>query len=329
MAQSQLYTQKAQIHLIEETSIDTYLVQTAGGADAVLAEEVTVTYDTSPYEPQYIRGDFLSFDEIPGMVSGTFAFRVPIRGSGTAGTAPECGEMLKACGFEEETVATTSVTYSPVSIFDGTGGNPGPSYSLSFLLNGVKHSLKGAFGNLVITCNVGEPGFFEYSFQGAYNTFADDALESTSYDTTAAQPFLGATFATNFGGANTPLGLRTFSVDMGNKIAVRQDFNDPNGIMGVRIAGRKSTGAFDCEHVLAATWNPYSIHRAGTAGTIVTGSIGATAGNIYDININRAKLRMPELSQTDGIARTNIPYGISSAATDVEDTNHDIEIVFT
>jgi hypothetical protein len=333
MAQTQLYTQKAQIHIIEETTVDTYLVQATDGSGALLCEQVTLSYDSSNYEPAYVRGDFLSFDEIPGMVAATMTFRAPIKGSGTAGTAPEVGEYLKACGMEEETVATTSVTYSPVSTFDGASGNPGQSYSLSWLLNGVKHSIKGAFGTWKISATAGDPTHYEFTFSGAYNAFADDALESTSYDTTAAQPFLGATFATNIGGAYTPLGIENFSLDLGNKLAQRKDCNNASGIMGYRITGRKSTGSFDCElatdAVMAAVPHWYTSWRAGTAGTITTGAVGATAGNIYTIAIARAILRPPESGDNEGIARLTLPFGVSSAATDVEDTNPDVSIAYT
>jgi hypothetical protein len=331
MAQTQLYMQKAQLHIMEEATADTYLVQATDGAGALLCENVSLSYDSTNYEPAYVRGDFLSFDEIPGMVAATLTFRAPIKGSGTAGTAPEVAEYLKACGLEEELVTSTSATYAPVSTFDGASGNPGQSYSLSWLLNGVKHSIKGAFGTFTINAVAGDPAHYEFTFSGAYNTFADDALETTSYDTTAARPFLGATFATNFGGAYTPTGLESLSIDLGNKLAQRKDFNDASGIMGYRITGRKTTGSFDCEAALAATtnWNPYSFWRAGTPGIITTGAIGATAGNIYTINIARVILRPPETGDNDGIARTTIPFGVSSAGTDVEDTTHDIEIVFT
>ena len=40
-------------------------------------------------------------------------FEVEMAGSGTAGTAPAFGPLLKACGNSETIVTDTSVTYAP------------------------------------------------------------------------------------------------------------------------------------------------------------------------------------------------------------------------
>jgi len=44
-----------------------------------------------------------------------FSFDVPLSTSGVAGTAPAWGSLIKACGYAETIVATTSVTYAPLS----------------------------------------------------------------------------------------------------------------------------------------------------------------------------------------------------------------------
>src|SRR4051812_18204036 len=40
------------------------------------------------------------------------SWKVPLVGSGVAGTAPKWGPCMKACGWNEAVVAVTSVTYS-------------------------------------------------------------------------------------------------------------------------------------------------------------------------------------------------------------------------
>ena len=42
-------------------------------------------------------------------------FEVELAGSGSAGTAPAWGPIIRACGFSETISASTSVTYAPVS----------------------------------------------------------------------------------------------------------------------------------------------------------------------------------------------------------------------
>lgn len=331
MAQTQLYAKKAQITIAEEVTVDTYVAPDGAGTGMFLAEEVTVAWDSSNYEPNQAHGDFLQMDEVPGPCSGTMSFRVPIKGSGTAGTAPEYAEALKACGYEETVVPATSVTYTPLSTFDGAGGNPGQSYSVSLLLNGIRYAIKGSFGNAVISGNVtgGEPGFLDFAFQGAYVAVADDALESPTYQTTTAPSFLGATFAMNFGGAHTPKGINNFSLDTGNQITIGRDINESSGIYGARITGRRSFGSFDPEMQLVATEDYHGTWRAGTSGTITTGAIGSTAGNIWTLSVARAVLRPISNSNREGIHALEIPFGVSSIATDVEGTNADVSLVYT
>ena len=329
MAQAQLYRKRAQVFVVEETAQDTYLTQSA--ADAILCEipDTAFTLDASNYETTTVRGDFLSSDETAGLRRASLNFRVPLHGSGTAGTAPEFGEALKACGYEETTDPATSVTYTPLSTFDGAGGNPGPSYSCTLLESGLAYQMKGCFGNVVFEGVVGEPMFLNFTFSGANQAVADDGLETATYDTPVAQPFMGATFALNYGGAITPKGVNNFTLDTGNQVVHVNDINETYGVYGARIVSRKSIGSFDPEMELVANTDYFGIWSASTAGTIATGTIGATAGNIWSLSIARAVLRPPELSDRDGIRTLNVPFAVSSAGTDVEGTNPDISLVFT
>ena len=327
MAQTQLYMKRAQVFCVEESGQDTYLEQVAG--DAVLAEQVTVTIDSTNYEPTTVRGDFLSTDETPGMASVAFNFRVPLHGSGTAGTAPEFDSLLKASGFKVVNVPVTSDTYTPLSTFDGAGGNPGPSYSCTLLEDGVSYKAKGGFATVVFEGAVGDPMFMNFTFTGAYQAVTDDALETASYNSVAAPPFKGATFATNFGGAYTPKGINNFNLDLGNTVALMHDINDASGNYGARITGRKSIGSFDPEMVLVATEDFFGQWVAGTTGTIATGVVGSTAGNKWSLAVARAVKRAPEMGDRDGVRILSVPYAVSSAGSDVEGTNADITLAFT
>ena len=336
MAQPQIYARKAQIHLDDEGTVDTYSGPGGSGTDMFLAENVTYTVEGDNYVPSYVRADYLGMDESPGMMSATCSFEVPIKGSGTAGTAPEFSKALLGCGMRQSIVSATSVTYYPYSVFDGGTAvgppattNPAQSYSVSFLVNGIRYSLKGGFGTMTIRAEVGVPAKLQFSFQGAYNAVADDALEAPTYNATKAPSFLGATLAANFGGSTTPYGVENLEFVLGNTITLGRHANDASGIYGARIVGRKSTGSFDPEAVLVATYDWFGKQRAGTHGTLATGTVGSTAGNRWALNINRAALRPIGVSDRNGILAYSIPYGVTSLNTDVEGTNPDVTLVFT
>ena len=65
---------------------------------------------------------------------------VEMAGSGTAGTAPRYGPLLKACGLSETIVTSTSVTYAPVSTSFS-------SYTMDFYAdNGSRQAITGIRG---------------------------------------------------------------------------------------------------------------------------------------------------------------------------------------
>jgi hypothetical protein len=326
MAQTQIDIGHAQIHLIEESSEDTYSAPGGSGANIFLAENVEVRHEGTMYAPTYVRNDFLAMDEVPGGIQGQISFRVPLKYSGTAGTAPEYDEALKACGMEVTNVPVTSDTYAPLSTFDGAGGNPGQSYSVSVLEAGTRHAIKGAFGNFTISAVAGEPAFLNFTMMGAYVAYADDALESPTYQSGALPAFKGASITI---GGNTPVGVVNLAFDLGNQIVFRRDANDANVITGARIISRRSFGSIDPELELQATVDYFGEQRTPTYGSFTTGAIGPSAGNRWTLTCSRIVYRPIEVGERDGIRTATIPFSVGSQGADVEGTNDPFTIAFT
>ena len=332
MAQTQLYTKKAQVGIKLETTVDTSIAII--NTDLILCEvgDTPYTIDGENYRPSTVRGDFLSSDEVPGHAVCKMTFRVPMHGSGATGptTAPEYGVALQACGFSYD--AGPPITYMPVSDFASAGGDPGQSYSLALHESGVVYKMKGAFGNVTFNGNAGEPMFMDFEFTGAYVAAADAALLVPAYDTSVSPTFQGASLTHTFGGLITPKGVSNLTIDMGNIVTPVADVNDAAGIYGARITGRETVGSFDPEMVLTATSVNsayYTLQRAGTTFSLTTGTVGATAGNIWQMDVARAVLRPIEQVNREGIRVVNLPFAISSAGTDVEGTTADFLLTLT
>lgn len=333
MAQTQLFLGKQQVFLVEEATQDTFETPAAG--DNFLAENVTVTFDQSPYSPAYARGDFFQGDEVPGATSVKVAFRIPIAASGTGATTPHWSEVLKACGMRASTGAGT-VTYKPLSVFDSSGGNPGSSYSFGVLLDGkIRYAGYGGFGNAKFSASADSVGFIEVEMMGAYEAVtsaspgAADLLAVSGYDTTVPPAFRGASASVNFGSAYTLKGLRSFELDLGNQISMGVDANESAGYYGARITGRKSTGSFSVDMVGVGTHDWFGIQQAGTAGSFTTGTIGATAGNQWNVTIGRIVMRIPSLEEIEGKQGVTIPFAVGSIPTDVEGTANEIRFILT
>ncbi|MBW8320117.1 MAG: hypothetical protein K0M47_12445, partial [Rhizobium sp.] len=68
---------------------------------------------------------------------------VEIAGSGTAGTAPAVGPLLRACALAEVITAATDVKYTPISSLQ-------EAVSIYFNVDGVRHVLLGARGTMTL-----------------------------------------------------------------------------------------------------------------------------------------------------------------------------------
>jgi hypothetical protein len=341
MAQTQLYTKRAQICIKEETTVDTYVGPAGDGSGMFVAEiaDSPMTMDSSNYEPNEHRGDSLEMDENPGPASATISFRCRIKGEGVTDATPEFNQALLGCGLRQS-VSTGASQYYPFWTFDSANDvgppitdNPAQSYSVTVLESGVAYAIKGAFGDFTLSGSVGggEPGFLDFNYTGAYVAPTDDALETTAgYLDISPPPFVGASASMNFGGAVTPKGINSLTFNLGNQISLVRDINDSTGIAGARIVRRKSSLEIDPEMVLPSTSNSnfFALQRAGTSGTFTTGTIGPTQYNRWNLTINRMIWRPPTMVNRDGIRVLQLSAGVSSDWSDVEGTTHPFDITF-
>jgi len=89
---------------------------TPTGVDAVLVRDLNITPQQSDVVSRDLIRPYLGASE--QLLANTrveCTFSVELAGSGTAGTAPQYGKALLACGLSETVSAGVSVTYAPVS----------------------------------------------------------------------------------------------------------------------------------------------------------------------------------------------------------------------
>ena len=80
-------------------------------ADAVLVRDLNITPQSSDVvSRQLIRPYLGASQQLLANTRVECTFSVELAGSGTAGTAPQYGKALKACGLAETIVASTSGT---------------------------------------------------------------------------------------------------------------------------------------------------------------------------------------------------------------------------
>jgi hypothetical protein len=287
--------------------------ETLAASDAILHANGKFTPDTPMYQRPMRSSSLSPFSSVPGARSATIEFDIELKGSGTAGTAPEWAAALLGCGFAEDVSAGVSVAYTPASASIG-------SYTLALYEDGMIHKIWGARGTVKLALKNGEPGMLSFSFKGADFSVADGALLSgVSYDSTKPPAFLSAQLTIDSYAAL----LSSLEIDMANALGLRSDANKASGYFSTIISSRVPIMTFDPEKVLVATYDFYGKLRSGAEGALST-VVGSTAGNICTITAPKVQYTKIDEADRDGIRSLGIDCQLNRDSGDDE-----LSLVFT
>ena len=275
---------------------------TFAGTDALLVSNL----DPRPLEVELldrelVRTYFGNSEKVVGRRLGTVSFDVEIAGSGTAGTAPRWGRCLRACGFGETIVATTSVTYTPASA-NIIG------LSLDFNADGNRHLFTGCRGTATLNLAVNELPKISFEFTGIYNTAAKGTPLTPSFgnqSTPVAVNSQSTTGVTVFGFSSC---MESFSLELNNETPFRQLAGCSQS---VPIIDRAPSGEIVIEAPLigsgAGEKDFFALVSAQTLGAIGW-QHGQTAGNIVTYNASTCNLGSPTYSDSDGVQMLGLPF---------------------
>ena len=235
-------------------------------------------------------------------------FKADLRTSGSVAVAPDIGILLKACGFTEAVVAQTSVTYTPASLAI-------PSYTMALYMDGTVKKMTGARGTVKFVHKLGEPVQCEFEFTGILVAVTDLGLLTTvSYSSETPPKFQGTAILTM--GSYSAI-LTALTIDIANKIAVRENANKASGAISAYIVSREPKGSYDPEFALVGTHDFYGKMIAGTPMAF-SEVLGSGAGHI--ITVTMPVVQYTEISDADrnGIAVAQAGFAVSGSAGDDE-----------
>lgn len=300
MLRTQVAVLAAKVEVTEGTA------ETLAGADGFLALTGEFQRNLNMLDRDPLRPTLSQLASVPGAYNSSIRTRVEGKGSGTAGTAPEFGKLLRACGFAETVSASTSVTYLPASSGE-------PSLTVAHYENGIRHLIAGARGNVTFGGAVGEFLAFDFDFLGVEDSITDVAIISPTFQSTVPRPLLSTSFSLHGFSAK----CTSFSIDMGNTITPRQDMSKASGFISTIIGNRRPVGNFVVEKELVATKDWYGIWKAGTESTLSL-VLGATAGNI--LTVTAPKVQIMNITEQDdgGIKKLSIDVKFNLSAGDDE-----------
>ena len=213
-------------------------------------------------------------------------FDVEIAASGTLGTAPAWGVLMKGCALSETIVATTSVTYAPISTGD-------QSLTLYLNIDGKNRIITGAKGTFKTKLSPKGIPMLSFTFTGLYNA-ATDVVQTAGVYTAFKAPLPVNKLNTTMTIAGLSAPVSDFNFDIGNKIVYRNLINSEY----VGFIDRATTGSVTVEENLVATKDWDAIVKNATLNALAF-THGTVAGQKVQINAPAVQLHGMQTSEAD------------------------------
>lgn len=285
------------------------------GTDAILVRSLDIT----PLEADVVSRDLVrpymgNSDQLLANPRVKATCEVELAASGTAGTAPRYGALLQACGMAATTVATTSVTYAPVS-------SSFSSCTIAYNIDGVQHLLTGCRGTVQMNCQLGQIPTLQFEMTGIFNTPTDTAQPAVTY-AAQATPLIfrdGNTSAFSFMGFSGC--LMSVDFNLANNIVYRELIGCTKEVL---ITDRRPAGTVVLEAPTIATKNYFSDALGASTGSL-SFLHGTTAGNRVTFTASQVDVVQPTYSDSDGVQMLNVPY----VATPTTAGNNEFSLAFT
>ena len=268
---------------------------TPAGVDAVQTKNLSI----NPYTGNTISRD-LDRETLGGQEQINInphvevSFEVELAGSGTAGTAPAYGTLLRACGFVED-VQIDHVNYKPKS-------DNFESVTLYYLQRNdaggfQQQSITGCRGSVSFSVDRSGIPIMSFTFLGFYQT-PIDAADITIDRSAFIDPVYVSKDNTALTFGSYTAKASSFSVDVANSTSMRS----VTGARYVNIADRAPTGQTTIDAPALATKDFFSLVEShdGTTTEAVTLTHGTLAGNIVEITAPKVQFTGIQNTDSDG-----------------------------
>lgn len=300
-AQAKIY-RRAQVAAKLETTEGTAISLAA--ADAKMrASNIVVTPNAANTDRPISKSTLGDEPSVVEGESGQIQFDIELCGSGTAGTAPDFGVILRCNGFSETVVASTSVTYAEISEM-GTGSSQCPSMTFAAFMDGDEYRLAGArTKSISLNATAGQKVMLTVVVEGKWATATTTALLSPTYYTTPPLMFKGATLSIN---AVTALVVRELNIETGTVTELREDGTDATGFRSLALVDRAVRGRIVAEKGPFSEIDFFALAKAGTQMAF-SAVFGATAGNICTITGPKVQVDFPAIQRLGGRLGQSVP----------------------
>ena len=219
---------------------------------------------------------------IPNELNAKLSFKVELAPSGSAGTVPGWGPLLRACGVAQVINAGVSVVYNPI-----TDNHESATFYL--WIDGTRFALRGARGNAKFMITAQGIPYIEFAFTGLFTTPSEQARVLPTL-TAFRKPAVASS-------ANTPtftlnavaMVMRSFALDLKNAVENRFLI----GAEAILITQREDMVETTVEAQPLTSFNPFTLAAAQTTVPISLVH-GLGAGNITTLAVPAAQMQRPQ-----------------------------------
>lgn len=262
----------------------TYAVDAAptGAIDAMLLTDVQL----QPMEGEevsrnlelpYMGGQETFVTAVRAVLTGSFE----LVGSGTAGTAPAWGALVRACGVAQILTANTSVEYVPVS-------ENHESFSVHFWIGPLRHILLGARGTAVVTVNANGIPVGRVTLTGLFVLPADQARPTVDLSKFQMPQIATSANTPGLTIGGLPFVMRSYELNLGCDVQARMLV----GAERVVIVDRNETLRATVEAVTYSTYNPFQRALVNTRTPVILDH-GTVVGRKVKIACGQAVQQRP------------------------------------
>lgn len=289
--------------LLKRKAVITAKIETVYGTDAapteaanaILVSDLTVDpMDMKTVSRDLLRQYFGNSEQLPTEIFSKASFSCEIAGSGTAGTAPAWGVLLRACGMSETITAGTKVEYKPASASL-------EAVSIYANVDGVLHKLTGARGTMKLGFAVNGRPQFNFDFVGIFNAVTDVTANPVTLTAWKTPLPVNRTNTPTFTLHGYAAKLQSLDIDLANSLQPRSLIN---GADEVPIVDRKPSGNISMEAVRVADKDWWTAIKTVTLGALQLVH-GTTAGNKVQIDGPKTQIVNPKYAESNGIVMLN------------------------
>jgi hypothetical protein len=248
------------------------------GADAILVTDMNITpLDAQNIDRKVVRGGFGASEQLVGPASVKINYTVELAGSGTPGTAPAWGKLLRACSVAEHVYDDPPrVEYVPVS-------EEQESINKSYYDDGVLHKVLTAVGEFSLSAKAGEIPKLTFDWTGLdggvseANTTGNYAAWKKPVPITKANVIditLGAAYAAGVLTGGTEYTSTGLDMKAGNQV----QFDALASQETTDVVDRESTGSIELQ-LSAAEEVAMAAKVKANETTSLAFTIGLVAGN--------------------------------------------------